>query len=187
MSRSRQDVIEVAGRLFAERGYHATSMRALGRELGLLGSSLYAHIQSKEELLVAVVEDGARFFEAAAAAVVGDTPEAELKSLVAGHLRVIAEHPNQARTFLAEARSLDQAHRDRIIAARDHYEEAFRTVLRKGIADGSFRVDLDPKTGSIFILSMLNAVERWYHPDGPMDQDALAATLSDFALRAMRR
>ncbi|MDH3518220.1 MAG: TetR/AcrR family transcriptional regulator, partial [Acidimicrobiia bacterium] len=34
MSRSRQDVIEVAGRLFAERGYHATSMRALGRELG---------------------------------------------------------------------------------------------------------------------------------------------------------
>jgi len=37
---TRADVVQAAGRLFAERGYHGTSMRDLGRELGLQGSSL---------------------------------------------------------------------------------------------------------------------------------------------------
>ena len=49
MSRhNRDDVVSAAGRLFAARGYHGTSMRDLGRELGLLGSSLYAHIEGKQ-------------------------------------------------------------------------------------------------------------------------------------------
>ena len=56
---SRGDVVSAAGRLFAERGYQATSMRDLGKELGMLGSSLYAHVESKQDLLVEVVEEGA--------------------------------------------------------------------------------------------------------------------------------
>ena len=61
---TRDDVVRAAGRLFADRGYHGTSMRDLGRELGLHGSSLYSHISSKEDLLVdlasrAAAEDGA--------------------------------------------------------------------------------------------------------------------------------
>ncbi|MFB3044452.1 MAG: TetR/AcrR family transcriptional regulator, partial [Acidimicrobiia bacterium] len=63
---TRSDVVDAAGRLFAERGYHGTSMRDLGKELGLLGSSLYSHVDSKQDLLVAVVEEGARLFEASA-------------------------------------------------------------------------------------------------------------------------
>jgi AcrR family transcriptional regulator len=60
------DVVEAAGRLFGERGFHGTSMRDLGAELGLLGSSLYSHVGSKQELLLAVIEKGSRFFEASA-------------------------------------------------------------------------------------------------------------------------
>ena len=56
---THEDVVRAAGRLFAERGYHGTSMRDLGKELGLLGSSLYSHVSSKQDLLVEVVEEGA--------------------------------------------------------------------------------------------------------------------------------
>ena len=70
--------------------------------------------------------------------------------------------------------------------ARDDYEEAFRSVIREGAGDGSFAPDADPKTGSIFILSILNAVERWYRPDGRLDREALVAELSDFARSALR-
>ncbi len=49
---TRSDVVDAAGRLFAQRGYHGTSMRDLGKELGLLGSSLYSHVDSKQDLLV---------------------------------------------------------------------------------------------------------------------------------------
>ncbi len=57
---SRDDVVRAAARLFAERGYHGTSMRDLGAELGLFGSSLYSHVGSKQELLVEVVATGAQ-------------------------------------------------------------------------------------------------------------------------------
>ncbi len=186
MTHTRSDVIRAAGRLFAERGYHATSMRALGRELGLLGSSLYAHISSKEELLVAVVEEGARLFQEAAAVPEGATAEERLRSLMRGHLEVMLENPHQVRTYLSEARSLDDPHRARIIAARDQYEAVFRAVVRQGAADGSFRPEVDAKTSSIFILSTLNAVDRWYDPNGPLDREALTEAISEFVLRAIR-
>lgn len=186
MTHTRDDVIRAAGRLFAEKGYHATSMRALGRELGLLGSSLYAHISSKEELLVAVVEQGARLFEQAAARASGDRPDELLSSLVGSHLGVLLDNPDQVRTFLGEVHALDEPHRARVIAARDRYEGVFRNVLGAGVADGTFRADVDPKLAAIFVLSVLNAVERWYDPSGPIDRAGLTRQISEFVLRSIR-
>jgi AcrR family transcriptional regulator len=184
---SRRDVVRAAGRLFADRGYHGTSMRDLGKELGLLGSSLYSHVSSKQDLLVEVVEEGARLFEESAAralATAGSATE-RLDALIAGHVAVVVDNIEVARTFLNEARMLDGEHRSRIIDARDHYEEAFRSVIREGREDGSLAGQVNPKMASIFILSILNALERWYRPDGQLDREALVAELSRFVRAAL--
>jgi AcrR family transcriptional regulator len=184
---TKEDVVRAAGRLFAERGYHGTSMRELGSELGLLGSSLYSHVSSKQDLLVEVVEEGARLFEASAerALAVDGSAVDRLRALIAGHVDVILDNVDVARTFLNEARMLDSESRSRIIAARDHYEDAFRRVIREGIEEGSLGGDVSPKTGSIFILSILNAIERWYDPEGDLDRDSLIAELSRFTVAAL--
>lgn len=184
---SREDVVRAAGRLFAERGYHGTSMRELGRELGLLGSSLYSHVDSKQDLLVEVVEEGAGLFEASAEKALETEGSAfdRLEALMSGHVDVVIGNFEVARTFLNEARMLDPDHRSRILAARDHYEEAFRSVIREGIAEGTLSRDTDPKTVSIFVLSILNALERWYKPDGDLDRDALVVELSRFVRAAL--
>jgi AcrR family transcriptional regulator len=179
---SRADVIAAAGRLFAERGYHGTSMRDLGRELGMLGSSLYAHVDSKQDLLVEVVEQGARLFQDSArvALAVEGSAVDRLRALVSGHVDVVLANHDVVRTFLNEARMLDESHRSRVIAARDGYEQAFRDVVANGVGEGSFRPDVDAKMSSIYILSVLNALERWYRPDGELDRDALTASLVEF-------
>jgi AcrR family transcriptional regulator len=184
---SRDDVVRAAGRLFAQRGYHGTSMRVLGRELGLLGSSLYSHVASKQDLLVEVVQEGASLFEASAGRALASPGSAadRLDALIGGHIDVVVDNIDVARTFLNEARMLDPEHRSRILDARDHYEEGFRSVIREGMQDGSFAADTDPKTAAIFILSMLNAIERWYRPEGELDRDALVARLSRFARAAL--
>jgi AcrR family transcriptional regulator len=184
---SRDDVVRAAGRLFADRGYHGTSMRDLGKELGLLGSSLYSHVSSKQDLLVEVVEEGARLFEESAAKALATegTAADRLDALIAGHVDVVLDNIDVARTFLNEARVLDMDHRSRIVDARDHYEAGFRSVIREGAEDGSFARNVDPKISSIFILSVLNAIERWYRPDGELDRDALVAELSGFARSAL--
>lgn len=184
---TRQDVVRAAGKLFAERGYHGTSMRDLGSELGLLGSSLYSHVSSKQDLLVDVVEEGARLFDSSAeeALAVDGGSRDRLRALIAGHVAVVVDNIDVSRTFLNEARMLESAQRRPIVDARDHYEKAFRSVIKEGVTDGSFRRDIDEKTASIFILSMLNAVERWYRPDGDLDRDALVAELNAFSLAAL--
>jgi AcrR family transcriptional regulator len=179
---SREDVIAAAGKLFAARGYHGTSMRDLGRELGLHGSSLYSHVTSKEDLLVAVVERGAERFEISAERALGDhdTPVERLRALIGGHIDVVLDHTDEAKTFLDEARSLEDPARRRIRDARNAYELRFRTVIAEGIEGGAFGTTIDPKIATIFILSILNAVERWYDPSGPLRRDDLKSEISAF-------
>lgn len=184
---SRADVVQAAGRLFAERGYHGTSMRDLGRELGLQGSSLYSHIRSKEDLLVDVVQRAADLFEASAAKAMaseGDHRD-RLRALIAGHVDVLLDHVDEARTFLNEARALDAGNRERVLAARDGYEQTFRDVLSRGVEDGVFRQDLDPVVTGILLLSVLNSIDRWYRPDGRLDRSQLVDAILDFGLNGI--
>lgn len=182
---SRADVVRAAGRLFADRGYHGTSMRDLGRELGLNGSSLYSHITSKEALLVEVVEAGAELFEASStrALEATDVPLERLRLLIGGHVAVVLEHLDEARTFLNEASALEADHRTVVIKARDRYEAVFRSVIRQGIEHGDFRPDLDVRMTAIYLLSILNAIDRWYRPEGDLDRDALTASIMEFVIR----
>ncbi|CAN5896695.1 TetR/AcrR family transcriptional regulator [soil metagenome] len=180
--KSRTDVVAAAGRLFAERGYHGTSMRDLGSELGLVGSSLYSHVTSKDHLLVEVVEKGAGLFDASAQAAetVGGSGAERLRALISGHVGVVVDNLDEVRTYLNEARFLDLRHRSRIVAARDAYEAEFRRAIADGLADGSLSWSTDPKMGAIMVLSILNAVERWYDPDGPLDPPELVDRICGF-------
>lgn len=175
MSRNtREDVVVAAGRMFAEHGYDGTSMRDLGKVLGLLGSSLYSHIGSKQDLLVEVVQRGAGLFEASAAAASSDGSGRErLRALIAGHIDVVLDHRDEVRTFLNEARALDGPHRSQILDARNRYEETFRAALKRGISDGSISDRTDPVLSAIFILSILNAIDRWYSEAGRLPRDGL--------------
>jgi AcrR family transcriptional regulator len=180
-------VVTAAGKLFSTRGYHGTSMRDLARELGLIGSSLYSHIDSKADLLVEVVERGAVLFQESADKAMATPGDGllRLRALVAGHVDVVLDHPDEVRTFLYEAHALDQSHRTRVLAARDRYEQAFRQVLQAGAEDGSMRPDLDPPLAAIILLSVLNALERWYSPNGRLSRDELVREILVFALEGM--
>jgi AcrR family transcriptional regulator len=184
---SRADVVATAGRMFAEKGYHGTSMRDLGKELGLLGSSLYSHIDSKEDLLVEVVDEGARLFLDSAhqaLEVVGSAGE-RLTALIAGHVDVVLDHQDVVRTYLNEARMLDEGHRSRVVESRDAYEMMFRSVIGEGVRSAEFRTDIDPKIAAIFILSILNALERWYRPDGELNRDQIVGAIAGSALASL--
>ena len=184
---TRADVVATAGRMFAEKGYHGTSMRDLGRELGLLGSSLYSHIDSKEDLLVEVVDEGARLFlhSADKAMAVDGTAGERLRALIAGHVDVVLDHQDVVRTYLNEARMLDGGHRSRVVESRDAYEMMFRSVIEQGVAAGEFRDEVDPKIAAIFILSILNALERWYRPDGDLDRDRIIEAIATSATASL--
>jgi hypothetical protein len=109
-----------------------------------------------------------------------------LRALVSGHVDVVLANQDVVRTFLNEARMLDTSHRSRVIAARDGYEQTFRDVIGAGVEEGSFRADVDPRIASIFVLSILNALERWYRVDGELDRNGLVEAILAFVVTGLR-
>src|SRR5205814_4620372 len=69
MSARREELTRTAARLFAERGYHGTSLADVAEAVGMQKASLYHHIQTKEDLLWDVASAGAEAFHAALEAV----------------------------------------------------------------------------------------------------------------------
>ncbi|GMQ92813.1 MAG: hypothetical protein BMS9Abin12_0290 [Acidimicrobiia bacterium] len=188
MSRlNREDIVAGAGRRFATHGYHGTSMRDLGEDLGILGSSLYSHVGGKQELLVAVVERGATFFENAAAdALAADcAPEEQMRGLIAAHVGVLLDHRPEARTYLTEVGFLDDSERSRVNQIRDRYEEAFRSTISEGIDQGVFRKDCDSRLAAIYILSILNALDRWYDEKGRLTRAKVIEDIYRFVIAAL--
>lgn len=181
----RQEILSTAGGLFRTRGYHATSMRDIARSLGVQGSSLYAHIASKEEMLWEIVQQAATAFLAEAEAVdSGLEPRARLARLIRGHLAVMGRERPNAAVFFHEWRFLSPELREQVIAWRDRYEAHFRAAVADGADSGAFRVD-DPKLAAVFVLSVLNWSYQWYRQDGALDLDALTERFTALTLNAL--
>ncbi len=184
---SRDDIVAGAGRRFATHGYHGTSMRDLGDDLGILGSSIYSHVGGKQELLVAVVERGAEFFDEVArdSQASGASPADMMYDLIDGHVGVLLDHRPEARTYLTEVDFLDPETQRRVNAIRDQYEEAFRSTISNGIESGVFREDCDPRLATIYVLSILNAMDRWYNANGRLGRSQIVDDIYRFVISAL--
>ena len=97
-----------------------------------------------------------------------------------GHLDVVLDNIDEVRTFLNEASALEPEYREQIIAGTGSVRAVVPEVLSQGVDQGVFRSGLGPKLGAIFILSILNAVERWYRPAGELDRAGLADEIMGF-------
>src|SRR2546430_13745729 len=105
MSARRTELTRAAARLFAQKGYHGTSIGDLADALGVQKGSLYAHIESKADLLWEVARDGAAAFHAALDAVPEEGPVIErIRATLRAHLRVVAEQLDVATVFVREWR-----------------------------------------------------------------------------------
>lgn len=183
----RADLLEVAARLFSRQGYHGTSMQNLAEEVGVLRGSLYAHIDSKEDLLFEIVDRGAdRFMSRMNQVVLSElSPKDKLRRAVLAHVTTVAEHLQAATVFLNDWRLLSPQRRALILEKRDRYEALVREIIEEGIEWGDFPEELDAGMAAIFVLSVVNWLYQWFDPSGPRTADDLASLLSEMILSGL--
>jgi AcrR family transcriptional regulator len=175
----------VAARLFAQKGYHGTSVGDLAEALGVRKGSLYAHIESKADLLWEVAREGAAAFHAALDGVPEEGPVVErIRAALRGHLGVVAGQLDIATVFVREWRYLEGERRDQFLAERRRYEERFRGLFREGRELGELRTDLDDTTAALLALSAANWAYTWLRPGS--ETDALADRFTGLLLDGMR-
>src|SRR5947199_8313906 len=116
MGTRRNELTRQAARLFAAKGYHGTSIGDLAEAMGVQNGSLYAHIDSKADLLWEWARDGSAAFDAGLDTVPYELPATEkIRFALRAHLRVIAEQLEIATVFIREWRYLEGERRDEFL------------------------------------------------------------------------
>jgi AcrR family transcriptional regulator len=162
MSARRSELTREAARLFAERGYHGTSIGDLAAALGVQKGSLYSHIASKQDLLYEIVRDGVAAFTAGLDAIPEQLPAVEkLRLALRAHLRVVSEQLDVATVWMREWRYLEGERRDWFLEERRRYEQRIRDLFREGREHSELRTDLDDATATLLFLSAANWAYTW--------------------------
>jgi AcrR family transcriptional regulator len=173
MSERRREVTREAAKLFAQKGYHGTSIGDIADALGVQKGTLYSHIASKEDLLYETMREGAVAFHAALDAIPEDFPAVEkIRLALRGHLRVVAEQLDVATVFVQEWRYLEGERRDEIVSERRRYEERIRELFREGRELSELRADLDETAAALLLLSAANWAYTWLQPGRDTDEIA---------------
>jgi AcrR family transcriptional regulator len=137
----------------------------LAEALGVQKGSLYAHIESKADLLWEVAREGAAAFHAALDQVPDDGPVVErIRDALRAHLRVVSEQLDVATVFTREWRYLEGERREQFVAERRRYEDRVRALFREGRERGELRTDLDDAAAALVALSAANWAYTWLRP-----------------------
>jgi AcrR family transcriptional regulator len=160
----RAQLLDAAARLFSERGFHATSMRDIAKAVGMLSGSIYYHFESKDEMLLAVCEEGiSRVGAAVEQAVAAETePWARLEAACAAHLRGLVTHRDYTRVMIQATPEEANGAGDRIRELRRGYEARFRELIDKL----SLPPEADRHYLRLLLFGALNWSLVWYRPGG---------------------
>ena len=187
LSTARARLFATALVLFGERGYHGVSVRDITDALGQKPGAIYAHVQSKQQLLyelalIGHIEHRDRVRAALVAA--GDDPVEQVTAIVHAHVLAHLDYPALARVTNHEFRFLDEQQVARVLEVRGEAERMFLHVVDRGRLSGAFIGD-EPELAVAAIGAMgVRAAERWT-PDSPISPQHIAETYARFAVKLL--
>ena len=160
----RAQLLDAAAHLFSDRGFHATSMRDIAKTVGMLSGSIYYHFESKEEMLLAVYEEGERrVAEAVDTAVAGaTTPWERIEAACAAHLRALIANRDYTQAMIRTRPHEAGAFAVRIRDLRQDYEMRFRRLIE----DLPLPPEIDHHYLRLLLFGALNWSQVWYHSGG---------------------
>jgi AcrR family transcriptional regulator len=172
-------VLKTAAAIFAEKGFHCTSIRDIARATGMSLAGLYYYFKSKEELLFliqdycfsTVLDDCKRLIEG-----VSD-PVARLKLLIENHLNYFVNNMNEMKVLSHEANSITGDYFKKINSKKRQYVDLVKGLLEEIARERQVEgVDLRVATFSLF--GMMNWIYNWYNPHRDVDVAGLARNMT---------
>jgi len=183
---SKEQIIEVAARLFQERGYHATSVQDIADQLGVTKAALYYYVKNKEHTLYEIFDRAMSAVEHRIMDIIDTNLKAEekLTRLIAMHIRALLDEITIITVFFNERIHLPPEHQAIVNMRRRQYEEKIAQIIREGTATGIFK-EVDALPTAYAILGMCNWLYQWYNPYGRLKPDELAQLYSSIILKGM--
>jgi TetR/AcrR family transcriptional regulator, cholesterol catabolism regulator len=181
----RDELLELAASMFAERGLRATTVRDIADSAGILSGSLYHHFASKEEMVDEVLRGFLDWLFTRYQEIVDTEPNPleRLKGLFLASFEAIEHRHAQVVIYQDEAKRLSAHPRFSYVDERNKEQRGmWMDVLNQGIEEGYFRPDIDVDLVYRFIRDTTWVSVRWYQPGGPLTAQQVGKQYLDIVL-----
>jgi AcrR family transcriptional regulator len=182
-------VLRAAVELFNRKGYDATSIGDLAKELGVTKPAIYHHFDSKEDLLRLALDDALDELTAvvrdASDGAGATTAYGRLREVVRRSVRVLVAHQPSV-TLLLRIRGNTPVEQE-ALERRRWLDDRLARLVRAAVAEGALRDDVPPELVSRLLFGMVNSLVEWYRPEGAYDAETVAASLVAIAFDGLAR
>lgn len=185
----RGAILDVAAKLFIERGTAGTSIQDIAERLGLSRTAVYYYFKSKDAIQRSLTEE----VLSDARKLAGDTvarddldPVTALHALVAQHAELILSRPAEFRVADRTEADMTPKQRASVHSARRNVLENFSSVIERGIREGQFRM-VDAHVAAFSLIGMCNWSAWWYKPTGRLSASEVAGLMAEMAVNALLR
>ena len=173
----RSQLLRIAGRLFAERGFTNTTVRDIADAAGILSGSLYHHFDSKESMVDELLSSFQTELFASYEEILATHADARdrIDAIVRASFDAIDQHHEEVAIFQNDAAHLQQLERFAYLGEHNRrFRELWLELLDEGVRSGALRGDLDTELVFRFIRDTVWVAVRWYRPGGPMTAQDVA-------------
>ncbi|MDI3257437.1 MAG: TetR/AcrR family transcriptional regulator [Kyrpidia sp.] len=162
----RQQIVSAAVDLFVKKGFHGTTTREIARESGLSIGALYEYVESKEDVLYLVCENIHNTLEMRLRQTLTESHNGRetLRSAIRQYLYVMDDMQDDVLLIYQESKSLPLESLRYVLRKEEQITGIFEDILRRGIEDGSLRLDpgaLTLMAHNIIVLGQMWAFRRW--------------------------
>lgn len=180
-----ETLIRIAAKLFASRGYDATSVSDIVESASLTKGALYYYFNTKEDVLFAIHQRFIAAEMAQAQQIVKRYPEptTRIRYLIVSLIESIAEFHNEVTVFFREMHRLSPNLFEQVQTVRDQYEAIFKNAIQAGQDQGVFRADIDPRLMTLGLFGQCNWTYTWMKSDGPLTPKQIGEHMANIFLQ----
>ena len=177
---TRDDILDAAAQVFRQKGFHGASMADIAQAVNLQKASLYHHVTSKQEILLALLDRALSTLTEHISAISQQPlpPDRKLRRMIRAYLQALSEYPDLSAVLLFEHRSLNRKYHVRHVPHRDQFEKLWRDVVEDGRRAGIFQC-ADSGLAVRALMGVMNWTLTWYRPDGPLSIEKIADQYAD--------
>jgi AcrR family transcriptional regulator len=186
---TQQAIVAAAARLFAQKGFGATSLEDIADVLGATKGALYYHVKNKEEILRQIYLTVLTVSEEPLRRIVESTqpPQEKLRRAIEHQTTVAADRSPAMTVFFREQHHLTGPFAKEILLRRKVYERYFECIIEEGQLAGVFKSDVDAKMVAFGLLGMCNSLSQWYRASGNYTPQAVAAMFEDILATGLQK
>ena len=183
----KEEIVRVAAKLFKEKGYSAVTMRDLAKAMGIKAASLYNHINSKQDILNAIIislaeefTEGMKLIQSSGAPCIE-----KLKNIIELHVEISSQNIYGMASLNNDWMHLEEK-LDYYQKLRIDYEDDFKAILKEGIVSGEI-LDTMPDVMMFSILTTLRSLYIWIPKKEELNLQELSNTLNQILIKGINK